>query len=123
MGYDYNLLKIDESGNVEWQKKYSEFGTEKIVIKTTPSGGYVLAGRSNSFELKDIKPYIITTDANGNILKNNSSSEWNSTKKFEVEDIVQTLDGSVILVGNSRSNPSNILIFKTDTNFNVSIFE
>ena len=48
-GYDYWMVKIDASGNKQWDKRFG--GTHAdypSAIQQTPDSGYIIAGESNS---------------------------------------------------------------------------
>ena len=50
-GYDAWILKLDSSGNIDWQNTYGGTGNEYAnCIQQTSEGGYVLAGERNSFD-------------------------------------------------------------------------
>jgi len=79
------LLKLDASGNLQWQKAYSggvycfsngfsetcaNIGATGESVHQTSDGGYVLAGDSN-LELTDeapIEPWLAKVDATGNLV-------------------------------------------------------
>jgi len=47
---DIWVLKLDENGNVEWQKTYGEYGVDIAEsIQLTSDGGYIVAGYTYSF--------------------------------------------------------------------------
>jgi len=47
--YDYYVIKIDSSGNVQWQKKYGGSGLDRAFsIIQAPDGNYVVTGYSDS---------------------------------------------------------------------------
>lgn len=48
-GYDYWIVKIDSSGNKQWDKSYGGTGFDVLEdVSQTVDGGYILAGWSNS---------------------------------------------------------------------------
>lgn len=91
------LVKLDSSGNLQWQKAYSggtdcffngfsetctDVGGFAYSLHQTPDGGYVMAGDAN-VELSSgapIVPWLAKTDAGGNLL-------WQ-------HDYYQTLNGN-----------------------------
>src|SRR5688572_13509106 len=49
--YDYWIVKLDSSGNIQWQKSYGGNGAdENYSLQQTTDGGYILAGGSMSDE-------------------------------------------------------------------------
>jgi hypothetical protein len=67
---DAYLVKTDGSGNLIWSKTFGGEGFEYgRGVCTTPDGGYIMVGQSDSFGVGDFQfeMYLIRTDANGNI--------------------------------------------------------
>jgi hypothetical protein len=66
--YDYFFIKTDANGNIIWAKTYGGTGIEEALsVQQTSDGGYILAGRTNSFGAGSYDYFLIKTDANGNI--------------------------------------------------------
>ncbi|WP_396149984.1 T9SS type A sorting domain-containing protein [Flavobacterium sp.] len=111
---DYWLVKIDEIGNIEWQKTIGGSGSEfdMMGIPCT-EGGYFVGGSSRSpisgektenfrgFSALNADFWVLKLDENRNI-------EWQRTIGGEDEDlfktVCQTNDGGFLLGGRSRSN-------------------
>lgn len=99
---DIWLIKFDEAGEIQWDKKYGGKGRDyaKTVLKTEE--GYVIAGTSNSTSSKnwDYDILLIKTDFNG-------TQDWSYTyggEGFEeTNSILQTEDGSYIIAGSTSS--------------------
>lgn len=67
--YDAFLMKIDQSGVLEWQKTYGGTEWEKINdAALTRDTGTILVGQTNSTLNGDMDAYIIRTDKNGDTL-------------------------------------------------------
>ncbi|MFI5171672.1 MAG: T9SS type A sorting domain-containing protein [Chitinophagales bacterium] len=115
--YDYWVVKLDGSGNIQWQKTIGGNRNDYLEnINQTPDGGYVLIGNSNSpisgnrtlecydggwgldFGTKDC--WVVKLDASGNIL-------WQKIIGGENEDVLQssakTADGGFICGMKSKS--------------------
>ncbi|MBX2930966.1 MAG: gliding motility-associated C-terminal domain-containing protein [Chitinophagaceae bacterium] len=105
---DYWIVKLDDSGNIEWQKclggSDAEYATS---IQQTTDGGYIITGRTDSND----------GDANGNNgsgdywivkLDDSGSIEWQKCLGGpSIEDataIQQTMDGGYIVAGRAGSN-------------------
>ncbi|MDV6167115.1 T9SS type A sorting domain-containing protein [Flavobacterium sp. DG1-102-2] len=109
---DYWLWKMDEKGDVEWQKSFGGSGADLLYsINGTSDGGFILAGTSESnigFHKKgaslgkeDI--WVIKLNAKGD-------EQWQVTlggagQDF-VKSILQTPDGGYI-IGGSSSSPAS----------------
>ncbi|RMD76329.1 MAG: hypothetical protein D6818_00400, partial [Bacteroidetes bacterium] len=64
---DMYMLKVDERGEVLWSRQFGGAGTDQaFAVTVAPDGGYLLAGRSNSFGTGQDDIYIVKTDAEGN---------------------------------------------------------
>lgn len=109
---DYWIWKMNEDGDLEWQKSFGGAGTDFLQsIKLTRDGGFILAGTSNSekgFDKKD--------DCKGQedfwIIKLNpgGGQQWQKTiggsSQEKLHSIYQTKDGGYILGGSSSSDIS-----------------
>ncbi|WP_264538526.1 T9SS type A sorting domain-containing protein [Flavobacterium sp. N1736] len=108
---DYWIWKMDESGNLDWQKSFGGSGFDLLQsIKITRDGGFILAGTSNSsndFQKKDNNKgstdfWVIKLDAKGN-------EQWQRTIGGSGQDELvcafQTKDGGYMLAGSSSSSP------------------
>lgn len=108
---DYWIWKMDEKGDLDWQKSYGGSGFDLLQsIKNTRDGGFILAGTSNSSEgfqkkepckgLADF--WVIKLDARG-------EEQWQRTIGGNGQDellcVFQVKDGGYILGGSSGSNP------------------
>jgi hypothetical protein len=109
---DYWIIKIDASGNIQWQNTIGGGGTDYLFsIQQTIDRGYILGGYSNSNISGDKAEncignydyWIVKTDSSGFI-------QWQNTIGGSGNDylysIHQTSDGSYILGGYSDSNIS-----------------
>ena len=116
---DAYLLRIDGNGNILWSNSFG--GSQKdqaFGLTLTSDGGYLLVGRSNSFNdgtHDDI--YLVKTDADGNFV-------WEKTFGGEGDDdgraVVEVADGYV-LVGTTiepSTNKADIILLKTDLDGN-----
>ncbi len=101
-GRDIFLVKLDNSGNIIWQKTYGSSGDEEpYVIEITDDGGYIVAGYTNSFDLDSFwDVWVLKLDVGGNI-------SWQKTYGGRHWDIVyflqQTRDGGYVLAGKTNS--------------------
>lgn len=114
---DYWIVKIDASGNIEWEQNYGSTISETLTgIVQTADGGYMLGGSTvggnNDY-------WMIKIDANGNI-------EWDQYYGGYAEGLeafIQTNDGGYLLSGwvivNGNYNALNGWIVKIDANGNI----
>ncbi len=92
------LLKLDETGEIEWNKTYggklNEFGNS---VHETTDGGYIVTGGTSEYVSSD--PYILwilRTDANGLELWNRSIIAEDSAHGSA---ITMTSDGMIFIAG------------------------
>jgi hypothetical protein len=106
------LVKIDNQGEIQWQKKYGGSGLEKIhSVRQTTDGGYVFAastgsppsGNKKSPRFGGQDAWVVKVDAEGSL-------QWEQTFGGIGNDlgasIWQTINGDYILAGSSDSPPS-----------------
>jgi hypothetical protein len=104
-GSDYWIIKLDESGNEQWQKTIGGKGEDHLyVVHTTLDGNYLLAGNSNS-ESGDDK---YSTNQSGTdiwILKVDKEEQkilWQETYNIAKTDVLTSLvenDDKTLLLG------------------------
>ena len=130
---DYWILKLSNSGSIEWQKVLGgTFGDIPYSVQQTSDGGYIVTGRTDS-QNGDISGnngnrdcWIIKLDASGNI-------EWKKCyggSQSEIAySIIQTNDLGYLFVGQTNSNDGDvngwhgnkdIWIVKLDNSGNIS---
>ncbi len=108
---DYWIWKMDEKGDLDWQKSMGGSGFDLLQsIKNTSDGGFILAGTSsspNDFQKKDPSKgitdfWVIKLDAKG-------EEQWQRTiggsGQNELLCAFQTRDGGYMLGGSSNSSP------------------
>ncbi len=108
-GYDYWVVKLDGSGNIQWQNTIggSDYDELKSIAQTI-DGGYIFGGISHSNISGDKTEYsqgwadfwVVKLDGSGNI-------QWQNTiggNHFDfLHSISQTADGGYICGGMSIS--------------------
>ena len=110
--WDYWIVKLNDTGNIQWQKCLggSEFDIA-YAIQQTSDGGYIVAGmtESNDGDVSGNHGYddywVVKLDDTGNIQwqksLGGSESEW-------AYSIQQTTDGGYIVAGWSYSNNGDV---------------
>jgi hypothetical protein len=65
-GRDIYAVRLDSLGNTIWDATYGGSGNEEgYAIQGILDGGYVIAGRTNSFGAGHFDAYLVKTDSNG----------------------------------------------------------
>jgi hypothetical protein len=110
--YDYWIVKIDENGTKQWDKRYGGSLADNLnALQQTADGGYILGGRSASGISGDKSEasqgsddfWVVKIDENGLI-------KWDKTfgggSNDQIHSLQQTADGGYILGGYSNSGIS-----------------
>jgi len=123
LGYDFGgggtrdviLMKIDASGNVQWNKIYGgpaeEYG---MYVQLTNDGGYIIVGTSTSFGAGDWDLYLVKTDSIGNLQWTKYFGGGNHDSGTYIE---QTADGGYIIFGKTESfgaGGADVWLIRTD---------
>lgn len=109
---DYWVIKLDASGNMEWQKTYGGSNDEYgYSIKQTIDNGYVIAGytASNDGDVTGLHGkqdgWIVKLDSHGNLL-------WQTTLGGNDTDyanaVLPTADGGYIVGGSTLSKDGDV---------------
>jgi len=114
-GKDLWLLKTDANGEKAWDRV---FGGKKdavgMSIRKTEDGGFIVAGRTNSFGSGGNDIWLLKVNSTG-------SEEWNRTFGGQKEDVAlqveEALDGGYVVVGRTETADGN---GNTDGDGNVS---
>lgn len=109
---DFWVVKIDQIGNIEWQKT---FGGTNVDVATsviqTQDGGYIVSGYSLSNN-GDVTNSHGSTDGWIVKLSNNGALEWQKTyggTGIDVtKDVLQNTDGTYIVCGWTNSNNGDV---------------
>ena len=116
---DYWIWKMNEKGDLDWQKSFGGSGSDFLQsIKTTSDGGFILAGTSNSSNVNTTETsrndkkeacrggddfWIIKLDAKGNEMWQKTIGGMGQEK---LQSIVRTSDGGYVIAGSSSSESS-----------------
>ena len=112
---DYWLWKMDEKGELDWQKSFGGAGADLLqAVRLTPDGGFILAGTSESAKGLQKKEdgygkedfWIIKLNAKG-------AEQWQRTIGGSGQELLQSIaptpDGGYIIGGSSSSPRSEKL--------------
>ena len=113
---DVYLVKTDTEGNLVWEKTFGgTFADCAFSVQETRDGGYILAGRTNSFGAGRNDVYLVKTDREGNLL-------WEKTFGGEGQDaaysVQETAAGGYILAGLTDAESRDVYLLKTDSDGN-----
>ena len=112
-GYnDVYVLKLNSDGSLAWQKTYGGSNyDEAYSIQQTTDGGYIVAGRTNSFGSGGYDAYILKLNSDGSLA-------WQKTfggSSYDVaHSIQQTTDDGYIVAGYT-SVGSDVYILKLNS--------
>ncbi|MDQ0068006.1 T9SS type A sorting domain-containing protein [Chryseobacterium lathyri] len=112
--FDYWIVKLDASGNMQWQKSLG--GSNQDIansVRQTSDGGYIVAGGTGSFD-GDVTGnhgsfdyWIVKLDASGTIQWQKSLG---GTSYERANSIQQTSDGGYIIAGAASSTNGDVTI-------------
>lgn len=119
-GYRYGdgwILKLDSEGDLVWDKKFGETGTDfcNALIQTS-DGGYVLGFTTDSFSSGDWDLRLIKTDSN---FKEEWSKEFIKTNDQVVHCVQKTDDDGFVVAGPTLiENHPDLWLSKIDSDGN-----
>jgi len=112
---DIWLLKLDKSGELDWDNTYG--GAKDDIgnsIIATRDGGFALAGSTESFGKGSSDFWVIKTDFQGKALW---KKPYGGPQAEEAYDIIQCLDGDFVVCGYTKSRgagSSDLWVIKTN---------
>jgi Secretion system C-terminal sorting domain len=115
-GYnDLLLVKTDPDGTEIWSQTFGGYNYDiGYSVQLVPGGGYIVSGRSASFDGGDYRAWLIRTDSDGNEI-------WSNTYGSSHEDakcVQPTADGGFLLAGYTfpyQAGSSSLYVVKTDS--------
>lgn len=111
-GFDYWIVKLDNSGNIQWQKCLG--GTSNdwgYYVNQTTDGGFFVAGYTASNNINvtgnhgNFDYWVLKLDSSGNIIWQKCLGGTNSDYMYYAR---QNFDGGFILIGSSESNNGDV---------------
>ncbi len=135
-GNDCWIVKLDNTGIIDWQKSLGGSGDDGAYsVSPTTDGGYIIGGYSNStdgdvtFGHGDYDCWIVKLDGSGNLLWQKSLG---GSSIDVANSIFQTNEGGFIFAGTTYSNDGDVTVLlgssaywivKLDSAQNVSVKE
>jgi len=97
---DFWVLKLNSSGVIEWQKTYGGLDDDVAhsIQQTTPDGGYIVAGETESFGAGFADFWVLKLDSNGDVVWQKTYGGGLDDKAYTVQ---QTSDGGYVIAGKS----------------------
>ena len=115
------ILRIDEKGNLLWDKTFGESGHNDVYsFIQTNDGGYAVAGYTQTKNENGLNMYIVKLDSQGNKLWDKT---YGGNDYDEARSIIQTTDGGYAVAGYTESKGARVadsLILKLDRQGNLS---
>ena len=98
------VLKLDNAGNVTWQRAYGGTSSDVAnVVEPTPDGGYVVAGYTASYGAVNQDAWILKLAANGDVVWQKAYGGGGSANSIQ-----PTSDGGHIVAGYTQSYGAGI---------------
>jgi hypothetical protein len=113
--YDIWLLRTNSNGDTLWTKTYGGDGDEYgYSLKKTDDGGFILAGKTNSFVAGGFDFYVIRINSIGDTLWTRTFGGINNDICWSIDT---TEDGGFVLAGEKNAFPlsSDVWVIKTDS--------
>ena len=109
---DFFLIKLNDNGNIVWSKNFGGSNFDYATAINATSDGFVVSGYSRSSDNQLTSNYgdndfwVIKINNQGNLIWQKSFGGSNLDFAF---DAIETLEGEIIVVGETESNDFDIL--------------
>ncbi len=117
--YDMVVLRLDDAGDIIWQKTFGGSGMEwGWVVKQVPQGGFIVAGSVTSFGAGSADVWLLKLDDNGNIEWEKAYGNYDTNMAF---GLTVTQDGGCALTAYYRTSTSSFdaWVLKLDAAGNI----
>jgi uncharacterized delta-60 repeat protein len=115
------VIKLDDEGNVSWQRRYGEgYGESAHSIRQTSDGGYIVAGVTDSFGAGNYDFWVLKLDGTGQVTWQRS---YGGTGDDSALAIRPTSDGGYVVAGYTASFGAggyDAWVLKLDSNGDIS---
>ncbi len=115
---DFWVLRLDENGNVKWQKTYGgSRDDEAYAVAISPNGDIIVVGYTESFEGGGT--WVLRLDLNGNAIwqKNYGEKYWDIARAVAI-----LFNGEIIVAGVTESfgaGAGDVWVLRLDGNGNI----
>lgn len=117
---DFLLVKTGPDGDIEWTKTFGGPDAEiPYAVEQTSDGGYIIAGRTDSYGTGGSDFYLLKTNSSGDSLWAAAYGSESDERAFAA---IQTSDGGYLMAGYTSANSEQFFDFylvKTDENGNL----
>lgn len=107
------IIKINNLGVIQWQKKIGSFQSYIYSVLQTNDGGFIAAGTSNG-PLGNTDYHIVKLNSNGVI---QWEKYYGGTSSESAKQIQQTTDGGYIVIGSTNSSNTDVTQNNGSTDF------
>jgi len=119
-GDDFWVIKLDNQGNIIWNRTYGGKDDDRArsIIQTT-DGGYAVAGLTGSQDTDSIDAWVIKLDNQGKIIWNRT---YGGTDDDGAQTIIQTTDGGYAVAGfidSKHGRGDDAWVIKMDNQGNI----
>ncbi|WP_232054710.1 PEGA domain-containing protein [Thermococcus sp. 2319x1] len=119
-GYDVWVLRLDENGNVRWQKTYGGSGDDgAYAVAVAPNGDIIVAGYTYSFGPGWEDFWVLRLDENGNV---RWQKTYGGTYMDKAYAVAIAPNGDIIVAGYTASFGAggyNVWVLRLDADGNV----
>ena len=119
--YDVIVLRLDENGNIKWQKAYGGSSDDRAnAVTVAPNGDIVVVGYTNSFGAGGVDFWVLRLDEEGNV---KWQKAYGGSEYEEASAVTVAPNGDIIAAGYTNSfgaGDSDVIVLRLDENGNVS---
>ncbi len=117
---DVWIIKLDSSGDVQWQETYGGTGADRgLGVNQTSDGGYLVAGRTESFGAGNADMWLLKLQSDGTV---DWQRSYGSSYDEQARDAFETSTGWYVVVGKDAyygASGEDFWLIKMDTDGNV----